>query len=412
MVDDVSIYPLDSKGLVVAAERFVASIPARDWVGLTTTSGLTTVNPSPDRTLLMTKLKRTFGQMFDPRRASRPAVGLMDALRADQSQSALLDLIQKECHLPVSMNQVEIFLNQCAQEVQNRARANAAFARTNTRNQLETYAAVIKSMASAPGVKELVIVTGGIALTPADSADFIPVAKAAAAAGVQITMLMEDPDEIDLSDPTAGRVLRDDQQQMLQEAETFAEMSGGQFFRVIGQADRFYERIMTSASAIYRIGVDLPKTLPKDGHYIVSVVVSRPRVRAFASRYASPPQVPVSMTPEEKMKQAIRTGELAYAVPVQMSADVVAPQAGSPAAIRVILEVPGDTPGPVSGLFGIIGPDNQLRSGHRDLVRSSDGKSYRLDFLVPVTVGTYDLRFALADASGSVGAVAQRIVVK
>lgn len=412
MVDDISIYPTESKGLLVAAERFVDSIPRRDWVGLTTTSGPTTVNPSPDRTLLMTRLKQTFGQMNDPRRQSQPYVGLMEALLADQSATALLDLIQKHCPLPPSMSRAQILVNECAHAVERRARDNAAFARNNTRNQLDTYAAVIKRMASAPGVKELVILTGGIALTPRDSVDFIPVAKAAAAAGVQITILMEEPDDADVSVPIAGRQLADDQRQMLQQAETLAEMSGGQFFRVIGQADRFYQRILISASAIYRVGVDLPKTLPSDGHYTVKVVVNRPGVTAFASRYASPPPPPVSMTPEEKLKHAIRTGELSYAVPIQMSAETVPPQPGSPMAIRVVVEVPGETPGPVSGIFGIVGPDHQLKSGHRDLVRSADGTSYHLDFLVPVGTGTYDLRFAVADATGAVGAVGQKVVVK
>jgi hypothetical protein len=411
LVDDVSIYPTDSKGLVVAAERFVDSIPPRDWVGLATTSGLTTVNPSPDRTMLMTRLKRTFGQMNDPRRQSRPYVGLMDALLADESGAALLDLIQTYCHLPASMSRAEILQSTCAHDVEKQARANAAFARNNTRNQLDTYAAVIKRMASAPGVKELVILTGGIALTPRDSLDFIPVAKAATAAGVQITILMEEPDDIDLSLLFAGE-LANDQRQMIQEAETFADMSGGQFFRVIGQADRFYQRILISASAIYRIGVDLPRNLPPNGQYTVKVVVNRPGVKAFASHYASPPPPPVSMTPEEKMKHAIGTGELSYAVPVEMSAEIVPPPLGSPMAIRVVVEVPGETHGPVSGMFGIVGPDHQLRSGHRDLLRSADGKSYRLDFLVPVAAGTYDLRFAVADASGAVGAVGQKVVVK
>jgi VWFA-related protein len=410
MVDDVSIYSTESKGLLVAAERFVDSIPRRDWVGLTTTSGLTTVNPSPDRTLLMTRLKRTFGQMHDPRRLSRPPVGLMEALLADESETALRDLIQRHCQLPVSMSLAQILANNCAQEVQRRARDNAAFARNNTRNQLDTYAAVIERMAPAPGVKELVILTGGIALTPKDSLDFIPVAKAAAAAGVQITILMEEPDNVDLSQSDAPLV--EDQRQMLQEAETLADMSGGQFFRVIGQADRFYQRVLVSASAIYRVGVDLPKAPPPDGRYVVKVEVNRPGVKAFASRYASPPPPPVSMTPEEKMKQAIRTGELSYAVPIQISAEIVSPQIGSPMAIRVVVEVPGETPGPVSGMFGIVGPDQQLRSGHRDLVRSADGKSYHLDFLVPVAAATYDLRFAVTDGSGAVGAVAQKVVVK
>ena len=47
-----------------------------------------------------------------------------------------------------------------------------------------------------------------------------------------------------------------------------------------------------------------------------------------------------------------------------------------------------------------------------NVVRSTDDKPYHLDFLVPVAAATYDVRFAVVDASGAVGAVGQRVVVK
>ncbi len=302
--------------------------------------------------------------------------------------------------------------NKCASDTEKQARDNATFARISTRNQLDTYIAVINAMAKAPGVKQLVILTGGVALKPADSLDFIPVAKAAAAAGVQITMLMEDPDP-DLGMRNPGGWARD-QQQLLQQAQTLAELSGGQFFRVIGQADRFYQRILTSSSAVYRIGVDLPNSAPPDGKYNVSVTIKRPGVKVLASRFAAPPPPAVVLTTDEQMKRAITTGELLYAVPVQMSGEIVASEAGSPSAIRVVIEVPGDTAGPVSGIFGIVGPDHQLKSGRQALVRSDDGRFYRSEILVPIPPGaaTYDLRFVVSDKSGAVGSVAEKVVVK
>ena len=293
MIDDLSISPTESKGLLVAAERFVDSIPPRDWVGLAATSGMAAVNPSLDRAGLLAILKGAFGRMHDPRRESRTYVGLMDALMADQSQSALRGIIEKRCHLPLkvlmSKNLGQIIAEYtCASDVERQARHNAAFARRNTRNQLDAFITVIKAMAAAPGVKQLVILTGGVAVAPYDSAALIPVAKAAAAAGVQITMMMEEPDDVDLSIPFA-RELAGDQRQILQQVQTLAEVSGGQFFRVIGQPDRFYQRVLTSASAVYRIGVDLPKDLPPDGQYNVTVAVDRPGVKVFASRYAAQP---------------------------------------------------------------------------------------------------------------------------
>ena len=406
MIDDNSIYPTESKGLFVAAERFIDTIPTRDWVGLTSTSGRMTVNPSLDRAPLMKNLKHAFGWMNDPRRDSKPFVGLMDALEADASGAYLLDLIATSCAVPPARRNLAQLLaeNQCASEIDRKVRDNATFARVSTRNQLDTYAAVIKAMASAPGVKQLVILTGGIALRPVDSLDFVPVAKAAAAAGVQITMLMDEPDPAELTTK--------DQRQMLQQAETLAEMSGGQLFHVIGQADRFYQRVLTSASAIYRIGVDLPTTIPPDGNYKVAVTIKRPGAKVLASRYAPPPVPKVALTPDEQVKHAITTGEPLYAVPVQMVADVVAANGSSPAGIRIAIDLPGDLTGPVSGTLGVLGPDRLLRTSLHHLAKSGDGKTYILDLLVPATVGTYELRFAAADASGAVGAVTRTIVVK
>jgi len=413
----MSIYPTDSKGLFVAAERFLGTVPPGDWVGLASTSGRMTVNPSLDRSPLMAKLRRSFGWMNDPRRDRRPFVGFMDALEVDGgSQAALRNLIETACGLPpsimVSRTLSQLLAeNSCANETQRRAMEAAAFARVQTRNQLGKLVDVINAMASAPGVKQLVILTGGVALRPAESADFVPVAKAAAAAGVQLTIMMEEPDDNDLSHP-APRAHARDQRQLMVQAQTLAEFTGGQFYRVIGQADRFYQRVLVSASAIYRLGVDLPKAVPQSGNYKIEVTIKRPGVKVHASRYAAPPPPKIALTPDEQMKDAIKTGTPSYALPVQMSAEVVPVQGASPTAIRVSLDVAGDVPGPISCIFGMVGPDQVLKSGRRDLPRSKDGKTYHLEFLVPATIGTHELRFAAADASGAVGAVTQQVVVK
>lgn len=418
MVDDLSIYLTESRGLLAAAERFVHSIPPRDWVGLATTSRIGIVNPSLDRSALRAELKKVFGRMDDPRRQGLIYVGLMEALLVDNgSEASLRQLIQDRCQLPVSylsknLGQV-LSENKCASDVQRQARYTATFARTNARNQLDSYVATIKAMASAPGVKQLVLLSGGVPVAPGDSVDFIPVAKAAAAAGVQITFMVEEPDDADLSfQGTAARELAKDQRQVIQQMETLADMSGGQFSRVIGQADRFFQRVLTSASAIYRIGVDLPKSVPPDGNYKVAVTVKRAGARVLASRYAAPPVPTAALTPEAQMTRAITSGESLYAMPVQMAIDVVPAKASSPAGIRVSIDVPGDVTGPVSGILGVLGPDHVLRTSRHELARSGDGKMYILDLLVPATSGTYDLRFAVADSSGVVGAVARTIVVK
>jgi hypothetical protein len=198
---------------------------------------------------------------------------------------------------------------------------------------------------------------------------------------------------------------------MMQQAQTLAEMSGGQFFRVVGQADRFYRRVLTSASAIYRLGVELPKSPSADGNYTVAVTVTRPRVRVLASRYAAAPATKAALTPEEEMSHAITTGEPRYAIPVQMVAAVVPAKGSLPAGIRVSIDVPGTLSGPISGILGVIEPDGALKTSRHDLTRSGDGRTYIRDLLVPASPGTYVLRFAVVDASGAVGSIARIVVV-
>ena len=319
LIDDMSIYPTESKGLFVAAERFIDTIPARDWVGLASTSGRITVNPAPDRAPLMKELKHVFGWMNDPRREMPPPfVGFMDALEADASSGALLDLIKTTCGVNTSRSLSQLLAeNTCASDVQNRVRNHARFARISTRNRLDNFGAVITAMASAPGVKQLVILTGGIALKPSESRDFIPVAQAAAAAGVQITILMEEPDP--------GEATAKDQRRMLQQAQTLAEFSGGQFFRVVGQADRFYQRVLTSASAIYRLGVDLPKDVPKDGNYKVAVTVKRRGARVFASRHAAPPAPKAAAEPAAGNAPAMSSEQTGFSPPDARRPDAAPP---------------------------------------------------------------------------------------
>jgi VWFA-related protein len=416
LVDDSSLYPTDSKGLFVAAERFVTTVPEHDWIGLVSTSGRLNAKPSVDRGPLLEQLRRAFGWMSDPRRESPLFVGFMDALEAEQgSQGALRNMFESACGLTpklmASMTTAAILSQyKCASDAQRQARSNAVFARANARNQLETYIAVIEAMASAPGVKQLVVLTGGIPLRPADSADFVPIAKAAAAAGVQMSILMEEPDDSDIGNPRAKGYARD-QRQMMRQAQALAEVSGGQFFRVIGQADRFYQRVLASASGIYRIGIDLPDEVPPDDEYKVEVSVNRPRVRVLASRYAAPPTPVESRSLEDQIKALVTAGDSRSDVPVQISADVVGADGGGNA-IQVRIEIPGDVRGPVRGFFGIVGPDQSLRGGARDPILSPDDLIFRLNLLVPATAGTYELRFAVVDGTGAVGAVAHTVIVR
>ena len=107
--------------------------------------------------------------------------------------------------------------------------------------------AVIKAMGSARGIKHLVVLSDGVAI-PRNPADFVPIARAAAEAGVQVSVLLEEPDRslVDnsllsantitsagagtnkhSSDGSMGTVRRADDLMFIEGAQRIADLAGG-----------------------------------------------------------------------------------------------------------------------------------------------------------------------------------------
>ncbi len=407
LLDDLSIRAGNSKGPLVSAERFVNKLPPQDIVGFTTTSGLVTVNPTLDREALLTRLRHAWGLMFDTREVlGPPTVGFVEALQIDDGmQMVLLDVIARECGLDTAGRRLDqlISINPCAQAADQHARNTARLARRNTADQLMAMEGVMRAMGKADGIKQLVVVSGGVAVTH-NVVDFIPVAKAAAAAGVQLTMMVEAPDIGD------GKAFYKDNRALSQAAQTLTDMSGGQFYSVIGQAERFYDRVLLASSAIYRLGVELPGDIAAGADVTVQVSVAKRGLTVSASHHSvAPLPPPPPLSADEQMKNAIASGTPSYGVPLQLDPEVVRTPGTDQLAIRVVVTVPASVAGPLSGVFAIVDDTGALKSGKRSLERLVGADTFRLEFLVPVTPGKYKLRFAVADANGAVGAVEVKV---
>ena len=67
LVDDLIITGDRDRDLFFAASKFVADLPATDWVGFTTTSGSAGVNPTRDYGAVEVGLRHAVGQLVDPR---------------------------------------------------------------------------------------------------------------------------------------------------------------------------------------------------------------------------------------------------------------------------------------------------------------------------------------------------------
>ena len=443
LVDDLSFAPVRGKRLFGAAVKFLDSLPPTDVVGFATASGVGTVNPTRDRAPIKEALTKVVGQFQDPRdlRISGPSnpgkagisdtpdgpVGIADALEIDRGNPAVLkDVIARECFngstelLNKAMIETIIAEYQCAGDVASEARRTAAMTRNTTARQLEAYLQVIKAMSRAGGIRHLVLLSDGLGITLVQD-EMGPVSKAAASAGVQISVLAEEPD-INLGD--GGRraqgadavpqtsigtaeTRRNDDRMLMQGIQTVADVTGGIFHRVIGDPDPFFRRVAAAASGVYRLGIDPPGGSVPGKDFVVAAKIRRAgNYTIRANRRAVLPGPAVVVPIDEQLKAAIATGQALYRVPVALGTALRRSKSGAASVeVGVNVEVPPTVKGPLTMQFGLRDAVGPVSNGRKVIEARGEDGAYRFSFSMPVVPASYKLRFAVADAEGNLGSV-------
>ena len=453
LVDDLSFAPQRGRALFAATQRFVASLPSGDRVGLTTTTGTKAINPSTDRAPIAEALRTVTGSFSDPRATSLygpeagkfsgpdQSVGLAQALAIDRGETgALEDAIVRECFAGdrramqgQSLGQI-LAENQCASAIQREARAAAAAIKQTTEQQLRAFTSVIRAMQPASGLKHLVLLTDGVGLTQ-DVERLEPVARAAAEAGVQVSVMMERADA-SLADQgrrvtTGGAQAdigsaqrrREDDAMFLNGAKTVADNLGAVFHNIVGSPDPFFERVRVAATAVYRLAVEPPADTSPGKDFALAARVKRNGLTVIANRRAvaaspapanaaAPPAAPrfaeeakKPLTVDEQLQRAIATGRAPRGLELTLARAVR--RAGDPAQVTVdvTIEIPASAKGPLDTILGIVDERGAIRTSRKQIEAQAGGDAHRLDFSVPLAPGAYKLRFAAADASGAVGVV-------
>lgn len=432
MIDDLSFAPGAGKSLFASAARFVDRQPATDYIGFTSSSGWGIVNPTRDRALVKNSLRRLTGEFNDPRRpmtTSTPTVSIYESMDIIDynDQSTLRRVIARECFggdgnsIASQTTEVLISRNQCAGNALGAARMIAAATRSNTDRQVDAIVQTLRAMKPAKGLKQLVLMSQGIGVARNSLLDFEPIARAAAESGVQVSILVEEGDDLDLGDggrsadndrgesigpPDSGLTgrRRDDQRMFRSAMQTLADASGGFFQTVIGLADTAFDRAAVAGSGLYRLGVEPPSDAPAGRAFSVGTSVKKSGVTVQANRTAVIPGPAPVVSAEEQMKAAIKEGQPLFNVPIRLAVALRRASAGQ-VELGIGLDVPSSVPGPLTMSFGLVSDKGELRTGTRPLAAPSDKSNYRFTFPMPVPAGRYQLRFAVMDASGSVGSI-------
>jgi VWFA-related protein len=444
LVDDLSFSAMRGKNLFTAADKFIRTLPARDLVGLTTTSGALTVNPSVDRTAVLDAFRRVVGVFSDPKSArptqmgggqaggfSDQPVGIMQALAIDRGDLGMLkSVLAMECFGGdmAAVNAQSLagltVSNNCVAQIQREVMRTVALTKANTARQAEALASVIDVLRAVPGYKQMIVLTDGLAVG-SDVATLKPIAVAAARAGVRVSVLLEDQD-MNITDEgrrdMAGKQVdvgmaarrREDARLVLQGAQEATTMAGGHFFRITGDPDPFFERAAMAGSAVYRLGLEAPSGSAPDRQFELEArVKTRKDLSVAASRVAmvaeaeAPPPPAAVLSTDERLKAALGAGRDIAATPMTVSTALRrAANASTNSALELLVsvEMPA-AKGALTTMFGLVDRQGGMNSGRRELSAPADGATMSTSFVIPMAAGQYRLRLAVADAAGTLGSM-------
>ncbi len=445
LIDDLSFEPMRGQALFQAAKKFVDALPAVDLVGIATTSGSAAVNPTADRPRVRAVLAKAAGEGGNPQALTpvgAPAaetaepdadgsVGVHQAIEIDDGNLEELKVaIARACfngdRSTVDAQALEVVIanNNCAGQVSRQARTIASRTRQTTRRQVSAYVSVIDAMRAATGLKHLVLLSDGLAVgRRAD--ELTPVARAAAAAGVQVSVLMEERD-LSLTDAGRHQVAPsvtaqadtgapqrriEDNKMFLAGGQLAAEMAGGQFYRIIGQPDTFFARVRNASAAVYRLGIEPPPDVDPSRITSVEAKVRRRGLTVLANRHGVAPASSVLAaavpTVDDRLRAAIGQGQSHGAVPLKV-ATALRRSSSSALDLNVNAEIPSTVRGPLVAMFGLVKDGASLgaiTTGRREIGVPATGEPFTVSVSLPAEPGSYRLRLAVADATGALGAL-------
>ena len=423
MVDDLSLTPDRGRGMIESAKRFLMSLPPSDLVGLATSSASSAVSPTADHLAVSTALGHVTGQLSDPRQLPGPPVGIDEAIQiADGNSSVLNEVVNRDCGKATGAGPT----GTCADEVQRKADSAGRIAEGNAERQVHAFLGAVKSLSPVPGLKHIVLISDGLSLVERTQSAVAlePLSKVAAAAGVQVNVLNEEPDRANLqaTDPShaglgtglSGEVMaelkRRDDIALEQGIQTVADMTGGQFYRVIGTPDSFFNRIASATSALYELGVDAPESNPKPGKdYTLSVSMTKSGLSARANHHALVPEPAKPVPIEQQLTDAIANGTSLYGVPIEVGSSVRRGLENGQVVIDLDIDVPPSAAGPLQMVFGLADAMGVVKSGKKAIDPPAAGGDYRVTLAVPIASGTYKVRLAVADAQGNVGSIESQV---
>ena len=400
LFDDLSFTPLQGHGLKAAADRMLQGLDAGDLVGVTTTSGLgPTVEPTRDRDALKSAIVALAGRNTETGEPFYIGVHEAVAMVGGLDRSAASKLTSRECK--------EVNLGAaCPELVRSHAFRLGVHAHRRFEDQLAVLAHVMTAMTRAPAPRVVIMLSAGATVESAPDlkAAMDAISDTAAASGIQLYALTDFGDQIDLRDRTSERsaARREETIVLTRGLQTVTHAAGGTTFRVIGTADRFFDRILSETSALYELGVELPPTIDASGSLRTEVTVRRRGVAVRSTGRAI--EKAVAPSRDDALTLRLAQGGASYGVPLSASARV-RKHTGPGVQVIVDARVPADVALPLSLRFGLVDERGLMAFAAQKDIAGTTAAEHQVVIPMPVDAGSYRLRVVAADGPGNIGSV-------
>jgi hypothetical protein len=230
---------------------------------------------------------------------------------------------------------------------------------------------------------------------------------------IEVTVLARD------GRPVPGLTIADFEIKLDGRVEPVRDLTYLQVPGMAGAVGPSFDAVTPAVSSVYRLVIGAPPDTEPGREFALGASVRKPGVSVLTNARAvaatpgapaapatvpkpAPPKAVVSI--DEQLKTAIATGRALRGLTIALRPSVGrAPDAGQ-VLIDVHAEVPPRAKGPLTAIFGVVDAAGSIRSGRRQIDAAAEGAPYQLSFSLPVAPGTYKLRFAVADATGAMGA--------
>ena len=406
-VDEPHIRRLEGKHALVAATRFIESLPESDRVGVVGLTNADTLTLSRDRAALRKTLERLTG-IGDPM-AQQLNLGVSEALEiAEGSRSRLADAVLRECgrslteyvNLARAADDAGGGRDACPEQVEQESRAMAQYAHMQANVSISALQALVARLKDLPGPKTVVLVSEGMVVDPR-RVDLSQLAAAAQAARVTIYGLQL---EIPTFEAAQDRVSPTAQRDLSVRHDGVARVAGaarGAVFRQVGTDPKPFERITRELTGYYLLAFEARDT-DRDGrpHRIrVSLAGGRRGQLRARTGFTLPPATPAARGAE--LTALLRSLSVVTELPLRVATYAYAEPTAR--AVRVVISAEaGSTSTPSGTWLGFVLID---QAGVIAATASHQAREGRYSFSAVVPPGTYVLRAAAIDPLGRQGSV-------